>query len=133
MVEPPTVAAGEASALFFVELLRAGVPVAASAGVEVTLDTSSARAGFLVKLEDPIARPMTLVIPAGSSRGAFYYRDFAAGVATLSATSEAYAQAHATVEVTPAAKGRRRLGQSARWARRQQHAGQEGEASHSAR
>ncbi len=105
VVQPSTVVAGEATALLYVELRQGGTPVGAPSDVEVTLETSSARAGFLLKLDEAISRTKTLVIPPGASRGAFYYRDYAAGVATLSATATGYATAHATIEVTPAATG----------------------------
>ena len=93
-----------------------GADLAAVTEVRVTLRSSSARAGFAKSAEAEVTQPLTLVIPAGDSSALVYYRDWAEGSVTLTASSPGIGDGTVTIEVWPAPLTACGCGASGSWA-----------------
>lgn len=96
----PSVVAGEVSGLITVHVRNAAhVDVPVPADLPITFTSSSGRGGFLLRAEDKTDQPFTVTLRAGGSSTGVYYRDFSAGVQTLSASASGLAPANAPLEV----------------------------------
>ncbi len=96
----PSVVAGEISGLITVHVRNAAhVDVPVPADLPITFTSSSGRGGFLLRAEDKTDQPFTVTLRAGGSSTGVYYRDFSAGVQTLSASAPGLAAANVPLEV----------------------------------
>ncbi|MBL8950869.1 MAG: DUF2341 domain-containing protein [Myxococcaceae bacterium] len=98
-----SVEAGETSSLITVSVRNAShLEVPVPADLPITFTSTSARGGFLQKFGDPADQPFTVTLAGGGSSTGVYYRDFAVGVQTLTATAPGLMPANAPLEVKAA-------------------------------
>jgi len=95
------VPAGELTGLITVRV----APEAPATDLKVTLTSSSIRGGFVLRQSDDISNPLDITIRANTTETGVYYRDFSAGVDTLTASAPGYTSGSATLEITASAKG----------------------------
>jgi hypothetical protein len=96
---PATAPSGAASAPITVQLQQAGVAQTSATPVTVALASSSPTATFAPSPDGPWTSTLSLDIPAGSPAVSFYYRDTAAGAATVTAGAEGRQSASQTETV----------------------------------